>query len=182
MKTTRFLLPFVNGVDKFAIEQAILLAKSHQATLVPIVLIHVPEERRKKDIRLEYLQQSKDFLETVKQKADWYSVQIERLEVFTSDIEQSINLVASEMECEGILLFVSQKGGILLQLHEIKRLMEIPVRKLYVLRLPTHERVNFVQELRQRFSYWLDGRSKRQGEPMQEQEYLEEEVELSIKA
>ena len=59
--------------------------------------------------------------------------------------------------------------------------MEKPVRKLYVLRLPTHERVNFVQELRQRFSHWLDGRSKRQGEPTQEQEYLEEEVELSLK-
>ena len=182
MKTTRFLLPFVHGVDKFAIEQAILLAKSHQATLIPLVLIHVPEERRKKGVRLEYLQQSKDFLETVRQKADWYSVQIERLEVFTSDVVQSINLVASEMECEGILLFVCKKGGILLQLHEIKRLMEMPVRKLYVLRLPTHERVNFVQELRWRFSDWLNGRSKRQGEPTQKQEYLDEEVGLSIKA
>ena len=182
MKTTRFLLPFVHGVDKFAIEQAILLAKSHQAMLVPLVLIHVPEERRKKGVRLEYLQQSKDFLETVKQKADWYSVQIERLEVFTSDVVQSINLVASEMECEGILLFVSQKGGILLQLHEIKRLMEMLVRKLYVLRLPTNEHVNFVQELHQRFSHWLNGKSKSQGESSQEQEYLDEEVRLSMKA
>ena len=182
MKTTRFLLPFVHGVDKFAIEQAILLAKSHQATLVPLVLIHVPEERRKKGVRLEHVQQSKDFLETVKQKADWYSVRIERLEVFTSDVVQSINLVASEMECEGILLFVGQKGGILLQPLEIKRLMEMPVRKLYITRLPTNERVNFVQALRRRFSHWLDGRSARQGEPAQEQEYLEEEVELSIKA
>ena len=182
MKTTRFLLPFVHGVDKFAIEQAILLAKSHQATLVPLVLIHVPEERRKKGARLEYLQQSKDFLETVKQKADWYAVQIEGLEVFTSDVVQSINLVASEMECEGILLFENHQGGILLQQNEIKRLMEMPVRKLYVLRLPTHERVNFAQELRRRFSLWLNGKSKRQGEPMQEQEYSEEEFELSIKA
>lgn len=182
MKTTRFLLPFVHGVDKFAIEQAILLAKSHQATLVPLVLIHVPEERRKKGVRLEYLQQSKDFLETVKQKAEWYSVQIERLEVFTSDVVQSINLVASEMECEGILLFVNHKGGILLELHEIKCLMEISVRKLYVLRLPTNERVNFAHELRRHFSSWLNGRSWRQGEPMQEQEYLEEEVGLSVKA
>ena len=182
MKTTRFLLPFVHGVDKFAIEQAILLAKSHQAMLVPLVLIHVPEGRRKKGVRLEYLQQSKDFLETVKQKADWYSVQIERLEVFTSDVVRSINLVASEMECEGILLFVSQKGGILLQLHEIKRLMEMPVRKLNVLRLPTNERVNFVQELRRRFSHWLNGRSKRQGEPTQENIYLGEEEELLVKA
>ena len=182
MKTTRVLLPFVYGVDKFAIEQAILLAKSHQATLVPLVLIHVPEERRKKGVRLEYLQQSKDFLETVKQKADWYSVQIERLEVFTNDVVQSINLVASKMECEGILLFVNHKGGILLQLHEIKHLMEMPVHKLYVLRLPTHERVNFAHKLRRHFSRWLNGRSRRQGEPMQEQEYSEEEFELSIKA
>jgi hypothetical protein len=180
LKTTRFLLPFVHGVDKFAIEQAILLAKSHQAMLVPLVLIHVPEERRKKGVRLEYLQQSMDFLETVKQKADRYSVQIERLEVFTSDVVQSINLVASEMECEGILLFVSQRGGILLQLHEIKCLMEMPACKLYVLRLPTKERVSFVQELRRRFSYWLNKRSKRQGKLSQEQEYLGEEVELSM--
>ena len=182
MKTARFLLPFVHGVDKFAIEQAILLAKSHKATLVPLVLIHMPEECQKKGVRLEYLQQSKDFLETVKHKADWYSVQIERLEVFTSDVVQSINLVASEMECEGILLFVNHKGGILLQLHEIKRLMEMPVRKLYVLRLPTHERVNFAQELRRHFAHWQNGRSERQEETMQEQEYLEEEVELSVKA
>ena len=150
MKATRFLLPFVHGVDKFAIEQAILLAKSHQAVLVPLVLIHVPEERRKKSVRLEYLQQSKDFLETVQQKADWYSVRIERLEVFTSDITQSINLVASEMACEGILLFVSQKEGILLQLHEIKCLMEMPVRKLYITRLPRIERKSYVQTLRLR--------------------------------
>jgi hypothetical protein len=61
MMTTHFLLPFVHGVDTFAIEQAILLAKSHQAVLVPLVLIHVAEERRKKGVRLEYLQQSKDF-------------------------------------------------------------------------------------------------------------------------
>ena len=182
MKTTRFLLPFVHGVDKFAIEHAILLAKSHQAVLVPLVLIHLTEERRKKGVRLEYLQQSKDFLETVRQKADWYSVQIERLEGLTSDVVQSINLVASEMECEGILLFVSQKGGILLQLHEIKRLMEMPVRKLYITRLPTNERVSFVQKLRRRFSDWLNGRSKRQGVSSQEQEYLDEEVGLSIKA
>ena len=182
MKTTRFLLPFVYGVDKFAIEQAILLAKSYQATLVPLVLIHVPEERRKKGVRLEYLQQSKDFLETVKQKAEWYSVQIEKLEVFTSDVVQSINLVASEMECEGILLFVNHKGGILLELHEIKHLMEMPMRRLYVLRLPTNERVNFAHELRRHFSRWLNGESRRQGEPMQEQEYSEEEFELSIKA
>jgi hypothetical protein len=180
MKITRFLLPFVHGVDTFAIEQALLLAKSHQAVLVPLVLIHVPEERRKKGVRLESLQQSKDFLETVKHKAERYSVRIERLEIFTSDVVLSINLVASEMECEGILLFVSQRGGILLPLHEIKCLMEMPVRKLYVLRLPIEKRVSFVEKLHQRFSHWLNKSSKRQGKLSQEQGYLDEEAELSM--
>ena len=180
MKTTRLLLPFVHGVDKFAIEQAILLAKSHQATLVPLVLIYVPEERRTKGVRLEHVQQSLDFLETVKQKSDWYAVSIERLEVLTSHIVHSINLVANEMECDGILLFVSQKGGILLPAIEIKHLMEMPACKLYVTRLPTIERVSFAQALRQRFSHRLHGRSERKEEPMQAQEYLEKEVELSI--
>ena len=182
MKTTRFLLPFVHGVDKFAIEQAILLAKSHQATLVPLVLIHLPEERRKKGVRLEHVQQSMDFLETVKQKSDWYAVPVERLEILTSHIVRSINLIANEMECDGMLLFVSQRGGILLPTIEIKHLMEMPACKLYLTRLPTKERVSFAPALRQRFSHWLNGRRKRQGEPTQEQEFLEEEAELSIQA
>src|SRR6266704_1699742 len=131
MKTPRFLLPFVHGVDKFAIEQAILLAKSHQATLIPLVLIHVPEERRKKSVRLEYLQQSKDFLETVQQKADWYSVRIERLEVFTSDIIQSINLVASEMACEGILRDCSTSG----KTGKMRKEREIPGGRAMRLRI-----------------------------------------------
>ncbi len=182
MKTTRFLLPFVHGVNKFAIEQAVLLAKSHQATLVPLVLIYIPEERRTKGVRLEQVQQSMDFLETVKEKADWYAVPVERLEVLTSHIVQSINLVANEMECEGILLFESQKGGILLQTIEIKCLLEMPACKLYVTRLPTIERVSFAPALHQRFSHRLHGRSERKGEPSQGQEATEEEVELLIRA
>jgi hypothetical protein len=182
MKITRLLLPFVHGVDKFAIEQAILLAKSHQATLVPLVLIYVPEERRTKGARLEHVQQSMDFLGTVKQKSDWYAVPVECLEVFTCHVVQSINLVASEMECEGILLFEGQKGGILLQAIEIKRLIEMPACKLYVTRLPTIEHVSFAQALRQRFSHRLHGRSERKGEPTRGQEYLEKEVELSLRA
>ena len=183
MKTVRFLLPFVHGVDKFAIEQAILLTKSHHATLVPLVLIHTPEERRKKGVRLEYLQQSKDFLETVKQKADWYAVQTERLEVSTSDVVQSINLVAHDMECERILLFVSKKGGILLQLHQIKSLMELPVCLLYIIHLPVKERMNFVQELSQRFSHWFHERSKRSEKLLQEQVYVDDgEAKLPMKA
>jgi hypothetical protein len=165
-----------------AIEQAILLAKGHEATLIPLALIHVPEERRAKRARLEHIQQSRDFLETIKHKAARYSVPVERLEVFTSDVVQSINLVASEMACEGILLFIGRKDGILLQVNEIKRLMETPTCKLYIMHLQTEERESVNQLLRQRFSQWLNGRRKKQEDLLQGREALEEEVELSMRA
>ncbi len=182
MKTQRLLLPFVHGVDKFAIEQAVLLAKSHNATLVPLVLLYMPKERRKKGVRLEYLQQSMDFLETVKQKADRHIVQIERLEVFTSDVVQSIHLAASEMECKGILLFVNQKGGILLQLDQIEGVMEIPACMLYITHLPTVGRSSFIQTLRLHLSHLLTGRNEQRIDRKPEQECLAGEAGLPVKA
>ena len=181
MKTTRLLLPFVHGVDLYAIEQALRFAKSQGATLIPLVLIRVPEERRK-GVRLEHIQQSRDFLETVKHKAARYAVPIERLEVFTSDIVQSINLVASEMACEGILLFLGRNNGILLHVNEIKRLVEMPTCKLYIMHLQTEERESISQLLRQRFSQWLNGRRKKHEDLLQDREVPEEEVELLIRA
>jgi hypothetical protein len=170
MRTTRLLLPFTHGVDIGAIEQAILLAEAHNATLVPLTLIHVAEERRAKGARLEHVQQSKDYLESVKHKAARYAVPLERLEIFTSDVVQSINLVASEMECEGIILFIGHKDGILLQANEIKRLLERPICKFYIMRLQTNGQTSFTQMLRQRFSNWLNGKHKQEGESPQVQE------------
>lgn len=181
MKTSRFLLPFVHGVDMSAIEQAILLAKGHEATLVPLVLIYVPQGRRGRGARLEHFQQSKDFLEAVKYKAARYAVPIERLEVFTGDIVQSINLVASEMACEGILLFLGRKKGILLHYNEIKRLVEMPTCKLYIMHLHTEKRESIAQMLHRRFSTLLSAKRKKREESSQSQEALEE-VELSIRA
>ena len=181
MKTLRFLLPFVHGIDMCAIEQAILLAKGHEATLVPLVLIYVPEERLAKGARLEQIQQSRDFLEAVKFKAARYAVPIERLEIFTSDIVQSINLVASEMACEGILLFLGRNNGILLHYNEIKRLVEMPTCKLYIMHMHTKERGSFIQMLRQRFSTLLTGKRKQQEEFLHSQEAIEEVV-LPIRA
>ncbi len=164
MERTRFLLPFTHGVDMRAIEQAVLLAKGHGATLIPLTLIDIPEERRAKGARLEQVQQSKDFLEATKYKAARYAVLVERFEVFTSDVVQSINLVASEMECEGILLFVGRRGSILLDISEIKRLVELPICRLYIVHLQTDERESFAQMLRQQLSHWLNGKRRREDE------------------
>ena len=97
MRTIRLLLPFTHGVDMCALDHAMRLAKGCNAILVPLALIYVPEDGRTKGARLEHIQQTKDFLEAVKHKAARYDVPIERLEVFTSDVAQSIRVVAGEM-------------------------------------------------------------------------------------
>ena len=172
MKRINLLLPFTHGVDTCAIEQALLLAKSRRATLVPLALIHVPEERRAKGARLEHVQQSKDFLEAVKHKAARYAVPIERFEIFTSDVVQSINTFASELECEGILLVVGRKDGILLQASEIKRLVETTTCRLYILRLQTGGGEGLLQKLLKGFLSWS---RKQRTRPAPVQECSEEE-------
>ena len=182
MKKGYLLLSFTHGVDMCVIEQAILLAKARRATLTPLALIHVPGERHAKGARLEHIQQSKDFLETVKHKAARHSVPLEKLEVFTSDVVQSINLVASEMECDGILLFVGLKDGILLQASEIKRLMETTNCRLYIMRLQSDTGKSFTRMLRQRFSNWLNGGGKQKDESSQAQGYPEDDVAIQGRA
>jgi len=142
--------------------------------------MHVPERRQAKGARLEHVQQSKDFLEATKYKAGRYAVPVERFEVFTSDVVRSIDLVASEMECEGILLFVGRRGGILLDINEIKRLVELPICKLYIMHMQTNDRASFAQRLRQRFSDWLNGRRKKQDGTPQVQECPEDVITNSI--
>lgn len=140
-----------------AIEQAVRLAKGHDAVLVPLSLIPVQHEH--KGVRLDMIQQSKDFLEATKLKAATYDVPIERFEVFTRDVKQTINLLAGEMECEGIVLFLGGKQGILLPASVIKRLLETANCKLYIMRLPSGERTSLLKLLRERFARWFPGRS-----------------------
>jgi len=167
MKTTRLLLPFTHGVDVCAIDSALRLAKGCEAILVPLALIYVPGDGKSKGARLEHIQQSKDFLEAVKHKAARYNVPLERLEVFTSDVAQSVRAIASEMECEGILLFVGGKHGVLLSASEIKHLMEHFTCKLYIQRLYSNDGRSLKRVIRERFSHWLHGRSEQRDELLQ---------------
>src|SRR5579872_7232610 len=97
-ESTRLLLPFTHGVEMDTIEVAVLLAASHHATLVPLSLILAPQTRRK-GVRLEHIQQSKDFLEAVQQKARRHGVPLERFEVLTGDVFQSISVLAHQLTC-----------------------------------------------------------------------------------
>ena len=169
MKTMRLLLPFTHGVDVCAIDSALRLAKGYEAILVPLALIDIPENGRSKGARLEHIQQSKDFLEAVKRKAARYGVPLERLEVFTSDVAESIRAIASEMECEGILLFVGEKNAILLSSIEMKHLMEHFTCRLYVLRLQRDGGRSLKRVIRERFAHWLRGMSEQMNELLEVQ-------------
>src|SRR5258708_38238689 len=118
MKTPRWLLPFTDGVDMRAIEYAVRLAESAGATLVAVSLISAP--------RLEHIQQSKDFLEAVQHKAERFQVPLERYEVFTADVIQSLTTLVHDRRCEGIVLVTGGEHNRLLGGGEGRHLLIQP--------------------------------------------------------
>jgi hypothetical protein len=132
------------------IEGAVLLAASHHAQLVPLSLILSPQTRGK-GARLEHIQQSKDFLEAVQQKAQRHYVPLERFEAFTSDILRSIALLAPRLECDGMILALCGRSGSLLSARMIEQLLAISPCSLYLIYLPSKE-PSWLSRLRERFS------------------------------
>lgn len=180
----RLLLPFRQGVDMCTIEQAILFAKYHEAVLIPLALISLSEEQRAKGARLEDIQQAKDFLEAAKYKAASYDVPVERLEVFTSDVVQSIDILAQEMRCEGILLFMRNGKGILLDTNEIMHVLGREYRNVYLIHLQPKAARSAIKLLTQRLFNWIPGIRKTEArvEPQEVQECLEEEAKTPLEA
>lgn len=131
MNPKRLLFPFTHGVDKWAIEHALQLAQERQATLVPLALIRIPDSRTARGgaaIRLEHIQQAKDFLETVRYAAPKYHIAIESHEIATPNVIHSIATQAQSLGCESVILLTNEHGGLLLQTHEIAALLhEVPV-------------------------------------------------------
>jgi hypothetical protein len=117
-----------------AIEYAVSLAESASATLVPVSLIATPSI----GARLEHIQQSKDFLEAVQHKAARHGVPLERYEVFTQNVLQSIRTLVTEIRCDGIILVTGGEHSHLMQDIEVKQLLVEPPAPLVLIRLPTH--------------------------------------------
>ena len=166
-RTTRFLLPFTHKVEMHAIEAAVLLAASHQATLVSLSLISVPQVRGKA-ARLEHIQQSKDFLEAVQHKALRHQVPLECSEVFTGNVVQSMLVLVDQLECDGILLVLHGQSGSLLSAETIGQLMAMRSCPLHLIHLPSRES-SWVSRLRLRFPHWWPRHQQRAGEQVQRQ-------------
>jgi hypothetical protein len=135
MNTLRWLLPFTHGVDLPAIDDVLRLAKGSEATLVAASLVAVPDKSRSRGARLEDIQQSKDFLEAVKWKAARLEVPVERYEIFTVDAMHSLATLTHELGCDRIVLVSRGGQSLLLDAHEMKRLLLEPPVSLVVLRL-----------------------------------------------
>lgn len=151
MEAPRWLLPFTFGVDMRAIEYAVSLAGSASATLVPVSLVSVPS----RGARLEHIQQSKDFLEAVQHIAARHAVPLERYEVFTQNVLQSIRALVSDIPCDGIILVTGGEQSHLMQDIEVKRLLVEPPASLVLIRLPTRIGPLSQLGLRARLLSWL---------------------------
>ena len=165
--TTRLLLPFTHGIEIETIEAAVLMAASHHAALVPLSLISVPRARAK-GARLEHIQQSKDFLEATQQKALWHGVPLERFEVFTGNVVQSISVLAHQLACDGVILARRGQQGSLLSAEIIEQLMATRSCTLYLIYLPARES-SWALRLRKLFSNWRPGHRQRAATPEQPQ-------------
>jgi hypothetical protein len=157
MEEARWLLPFTYGVDMRAIDLVINLAENAGALLVPVSLVYERHAPQSRGARLEHIQQSKDFLEAVQWKANRYHVAVERYEVFTADLMQSIPLLVADLHCDTIVLVTMQNREVFLQTYEFKQLLESPPAALVIIRLSAPSEDTQLQALRTRFLSWLRG-------------------------
>jgi hypothetical protein len=130
-KGRRWLLPFTSGVDLPAIASALRLADMGGATLVAVSFIATPDGR---GVRLEHIQQSKDFLEAIRHKAFRLSIPVECHEVFTGDILASIATQIRNLACDRLVLASEGERAFFLQKQEMQQLVLSPPATLVLLR------------------------------------------------
>lgn len=148
MKTQRWLLPFTYAVDLQAIDAAVHLAEHSGATLIALSLITPWQKRqgqhreqyRAPRVRLEQIQESKDFLEAVRWKAMRQQVGVECYEVFTEDVVGSIATQVQDLGCQSIILTRHGMEDALLSPHELKQVLVQPPASLLFLTLPAAQR------------------------------------------
>src|SRR6185312_15406280 len=100
-----------------------------------VSLIRLPKGSRRQSIRAEAIGQAHDFFEVMSYKAKRVGVSIRCMQFSTQQVASSIQAIAQEMACVGILLFVRDSAGIFLEMEEIKQLLEQPVQQVYLFRL-----------------------------------------------
>ena len=151
MTVIRLLLPFTQGEDVSAIDAALMLAQQLDATLVAFSLIRSSGTQAMRGAQPEYRQPSGDFLEVVQQQSVQVGVPVARIELTTHNAGQSIQVFAQELECAGIVLFLREGTGILLDTSEVRQILEEASVMLYLMRLPAQESASSPPKWRSRW-------------------------------
>lgn len=157
----RLLLPFTSGVEMDVLDSLVRFASHQHATLIPLSLIPLPAKKRK-GVRLEHLQQSKDFLEAVHYKAERHQLPTESAELFTRDVVESILAYAERLYCDGILLAARPPCGSLLDMETIRRILQAHPCALFVAYFPARKRGNWLRKGRAYLARWWPGKQERQ--------------------
>jgi hypothetical protein len=139
MEKPLLLLPFVHGIDGSALSSALAFAQKVHVALLLVSLIPLPKESRKRDIRAETIAQTYDFFEVMRHKAARAGVAIRCIQLSTQQVARSIHALAQEMGCAGILLFVRDGTGVLLETEDIKQLLEQESQPIYLFHLPSRK-------------------------------------------
>lgn len=153
-KDRRWLLPFTTDVDIPAIAGVLRLADAANVTLVATSFLVTPDEQGAQHIRLELIQQSQDFLETVHYKARRLATPVECHEVTASDVLAGIEQQLRDLACESVIIASRGDQALLLHSTEIQQLLLAPPAQLVCLRLPApvmFERPGLVS----RFFAWM---------------------------
>lgn len=148
----RLLLPFTFGVEMDVLETLVLFASNQHATLIPLSLISLPSTKRTGGC-LELIQQSKDFLEAVRQKAARHQVPLEPVEVSTHNATHSILLSVEQLRADAILLAIRGTYGSLLDMEVIEQLIERRPCALLAVSLPPKKRNCWTAHVRRRFAH-----------------------------
>jgi hypothetical protein len=139
MEKPLMLLPFVHGIDTLALSSALTFAQKVNATLLLASLIPLPQGSRKRSIRAEAIAQTYDFEEFMTYKAARAGVTIRCTQLSTQQITRSIHALAQEMACVGIMLFVRDGTGVLLETEDIKQLLEQGSQPIYLFHLTSRK-------------------------------------------
>ncbi len=152
MEERRWLLPFTYGVSTQAILSVLRLAHSLDATVVPLSLI--PLQQTGTGIRAGRIEQAKDFLESVRWRAEELHVPIQCHEVVTNDVQQSIRAITQKWCCTSVVVVLKEQESLLLEFQEMRELLERPPTSLVFLRLPTTQKGG-IPALLKRATSWL---------------------------
>ena len=145
MRMIRLLLPFSHGVDARAIDHVLFFAKASHATLVALALIPAAQPDGE-DVRLERIQQARDFLETIATKAEAAQLNVERHECFTANILECIESYVQEANCEGIVMLSDAHKTYFLSEDEAQLLQQNSPCSLYRLSMIQKKKASAQQQ------------------------------------